>query len=71
MAKDTEEKVEVLEPKTIYILAYKDGRRLFHAEYFSKEHVLDRIQMLMARKVEIRVEYRDMTGEERNYYATV
>lgn len=70
MAKDEEKKPEVMK-RPIYILGYKEGRRLFHAEYHSLEHTMDRCLLLAKRKIEFRVEYREMTNEEVEYYETL
>lgn len=72
MAKDEKQIEETIEPrKVIYILGYKDGRRLFHAEYFSKVHVLDRCAVLMARQIEFRIAYREMDEVEEAHYETL
>lgn len=74
MAKDTEKEVKPLEGqivRTVFILAYKEGRRLFHTEYHDKQAMIGRIMLLIARGVEFRVEYRDMSEEEKQYYETL
>lgn len=74
MAKDTEKEVtsvEVEKVGQVYVLAYKQGRRLFHTEYYDKQAVIGRIMMLLARNTEFRVEFRDMSEEEKAYYETL
>lgn len=74
MAKDTEKEVKLIEGEIfhpVYVLAYKEGRRLFHTEYHDKQAMIGRIMLLIARRIEFRVEYRDMSQEEKAYYETL
>lgn len=74
MAKDKEQTDQPLEGQVlspVYILAYKEGRRLFHTEYTDRQAMIGRIMLLIARRIEFRVEYRDQTEEEKAYYATL
>ena len=70
MSKNSESPEEVVN-KFVFVLAFKDGRRLYFTEYHDYEQLRLKMLTLLNRRIQFRVEYRDLTEEEAKYYETI